>query len=223
MGDDAVFSIPNISKKLFERLQRKSFRRAYLAEHIRRGIAYQIRALRDQREWKQGRFAKLLGKPQSVVSRLEDPSYGKLTVQTLLEVANVFDVALQIRFVSYSSFLQNTRDVSTASMEVPSFDDDSAVSAPALGQIIVPTAKTALANADIAPRRYRVFSSQFTGEYSIDLFDSLRVDPQQVDDTSQLDNLLPEKYENWFGTILNSATPSVHNRNLTIKEVRLHG
>ncbi len=119
-----MFAISSIGKKLLEKLQRKPYRHAYLAEHIRRGIAYQIRALRDQRKWKQGTFAKMLGKPQSVVCRLEDPDYGKVTIQTLLEVANVFDVALEVRFVSYSSFICNTRDVSIGSMRVPEFKDD---------------------------------------------------------------------------------------------------
>jgi hypothetical protein len=95
-----------------------------MAEHVRRGVAYQIRALRDQRGWNQGVFSKELHKPQSVVCRLEDPSYGKATMQTLLEVANVCDVALQVRFVPYSLFLQNTRDVSSESMKVPSFEDE---------------------------------------------------------------------------------------------------
>ena len=119
-----MFAISSISKKLLEKLQRKPYRHAYLGQHTRRGIAYQIRALRDQRKWKQGTFAKMLGKPQSVVCRLEDPDYGKVTVQTLLEVANVFDVALEVRFVRYSSFICNTRDVSVVSMQVPEFKDD---------------------------------------------------------------------------------------------------
>ena len=80
--------------------------------------------MRDQRGWNQGKLSAEMGKPQSVVSRLEDPSYGKVTVQTLLEVAATFDVALQIRFVPFSTFIQQTRDVSTQSMKVVSFDDD---------------------------------------------------------------------------------------------------
>jgi transcriptional regulator with XRE-family HTH domain len=120
----AVFALSNVRKRLWEKLQRRAYRQAYLAEHVRRGIAYQIRALRDQRGWKQGEFSKRLDKPQSVVCRLEDPNYGKVTVQTLLEVANVFDVALEVRFVPYSSFVLNTRDVSSSAMHVPSFDDE---------------------------------------------------------------------------------------------------
>jgi transcriptional regulator with XRE-family HTH domain len=119
-----MFTISSLSKKLMEKLGRKAYRAAYVGEHVRRGIAAQIRAMRDQRGWNQGKLSKELGKPQSVVSRLEDPSYGKVTVQTLLEVAATFDVALQIRFVPFSSFLQQTRDVSTRSMQVVSFGDD---------------------------------------------------------------------------------------------------
>ena len=119
-----MFTISSISKKLMEKLGRKAYRAAYVGEHVRRGIAAQIRAMRDQRGWNQGKLSKELGKPQSVVSRLEDPSYGKVTVQTLLEVAATFDVALQIRFVPFSSFLQQTRDVSTRSMQVVSFGND---------------------------------------------------------------------------------------------------
>jgi transcriptional regulator with XRE-family HTH domain len=119
-----VLARSNIWAKLQERLQRRAYRHAYLGEHVRSGIAYQIRALRDQRQWKQGEFSKRLNKPQSVVCRLEDPSYGKVTVQTLLEIANVFDVALEVRFVPYSSFVLNTRDVSSSAMHVASFDDE---------------------------------------------------------------------------------------------------
>lgn len=119
-----MFAIFNVGQKLLEKLQRKAYRTSYVAEHVRRGIAYQIRALRNQRGWNQGQFAKQLGKPQSVVSRLEDPSYGKVTVQTLLEVASVYDVALQIRFVPYSTFLQQSRNVSTEAMQALSFVEE---------------------------------------------------------------------------------------------------
>ena len=125
-----MFAISSIGRKLLEKLQKRAYRHAYLAEHVRRGIAYQIRALRNQRGWNQGAFSKNLGKPQSVVCRLEDPSYGKVTIQTLLEVANVYDVALQVRFVPYSAFLQQTRDISTESKKVLSFDDDLASKEP---------------------------------------------------------------------------------------------
>ena len=69
--------------------------------------------------------------------RLEDPDYGKVTIQTLLEIANVFDVALEVRFVSYSAFITNTRDVSISSMRVPEFKDDLRLSEPKINPIEV--------------------------------------------------------------------------------------
>ncbi|HET9803890.1 MAG TPA: helix-turn-helix transcriptional regulator [Candidatus Acidoferrum sp.] len=123
-----MFAISSLGKKLLEKLQRKAYRSSYVAEHVKRGIAYQIRALRDQREWKQGEFSKRLGKPQSVVCRLEDPGYGKVSVQTLLEVAAAFDVALQVRFVPFSTFIAQTRDLTSESMKAASFDAETALS-----------------------------------------------------------------------------------------------
>jgi transcriptional regulator with XRE-family HTH domain len=85
-------------------------------------MAHQIRALREARGWSQGELSRRLGKPQSVVSRMEDPTYGKLTVQTLMEVADAFDVALWVRFVSFPTFVGLTRDLTQRSFVVDSFD-----------------------------------------------------------------------------------------------------
>jgi ribosome-binding protein aMBF1 (putative translation factor) len=105
-----------------QKLENKDYRAAYVASHTRRWIAHQIRALREmpERNWKQGDLAKAMDRPQSVVSRLEDPSYGKMTINTLLEVAKAFDVALLVRFVDYNKFLTETRDVSESAMKVDS-------------------------------------------------------------------------------------------------------
>ncbi|MGH6841962.1 MAG: helix-turn-helix domain-containing protein [Methylocella sp.] len=113
----------NLSNRLFEKLKSKSYREAYVAEHVRTGIAYQIRALRTQRGWSQKRLAEEMGKPQSVVSRLEDPDYGKVSVQTVLDGAAAFDVALLVQYVSFPEFLRRTRDVSPEGLRVDSFDD----------------------------------------------------------------------------------------------------
>lgn len=113
----------NLSKRLFEKLKSKSYRDAYVAEHVRTGIAYQIRALRRQRGWSQKRLAEEMGKPQSVVSRLEDPDYGKVSVQTVLDGAAAFDVALLIQYVSFPEFLRRTEHVSPEALQVDSFDE----------------------------------------------------------------------------------------------------
>ncbi|MEQ8377408.1 helix-turn-helix domain-containing protein [Parvibaculum sp.] len=114
----------NLSEKLFARLRRKTFRDAYVAENVRNWIAFQIRALRMQRNMQQGELAKLMGRPQSVVSRFENPDYGKLTLSSLFEIAAAMDVALLVKFVSFPEFLRQTRDVTPRAMHVESFRED---------------------------------------------------------------------------------------------------
>jgi transcriptional regulator with XRE-family HTH domain len=110
------------SDALVGKLSNKAYRIAYVREHVKTWITYQIRALREQRGWLQGKLAREMDKPQSVVSRIEDPDYGKLTLQTLFEVAAAFDVALIVKFVDYRSFLGQTRNVGRDEMQVASFN-----------------------------------------------------------------------------------------------------
>lgn len=114
--------------KKFQKLKGKSkaYRDAYVRERIRIGIPYQIRALREQEErsWTQAELGRRAGKPQNVISRLEDPEYGKLSIQSLLEMASAFDVALMVKFVPFSRFLREYEDVSPASLEAQSFENE---------------------------------------------------------------------------------------------------
>jgi hypothetical protein len=72
-------------------------------------LADQIRALRGDRS--QTDFGRLIDKPQSVVSRLEDDSYGRLTLNTLLDVADKLDIALVVQFTNFSTFLEFAGDL----------------------------------------------------------------------------------------------------------------
>lgn len=58
---------------------------------------------------------------QSSVARLEDPSYGRMTLSTLSKVAAFFDVAFIAKMLPYTKFLAETEDVSPAAMIVESF------------------------------------------------------------------------------------------------------
>jgi len=63
----------------------------------------------------QADFGQKIGKAQNVVSRLEDPTYGKATLSTLLEIAAKLDRALIVRFVDFKTFLKFTEDQSDSS------------------------------------------------------------------------------------------------------------
>jgi hypothetical protein len=135
-----MFGKFDLRKKLWRKLGNKAYRDAYVSEQVRRWIAHQIRALREHpdRKWKQGELSDRMGKPQSVVSRLEDPTYGKMTVQTLLEVAVAFDVALIIKFVSFPRFARETADLTQSAMHVDSFNKTDQTALHSMDQISFP-------------------------------------------------------------------------------------
>ena len=93
------------SRNRWQAFERKEYRDGYVASRVRTSIALQIRALREQRSLSQREFADRLGKPQSVISRLENTEYGRVSVQTLLDIAAALDIALVVKFCALREFL----------------------------------------------------------------------------------------------------------------------
>lgn len=114
-------------EKTFLRLKSSPVARdAYVHAEVVTALAHQIRSVRVQRGWSQLELAKKLGTTQTAVSRLEDPSYGKFTLKTLLDLSKVFDTGLQVKFVSFMSLLTETYFVKAKSRQIPSFEEESA-------------------------------------------------------------------------------------------------
>ena len=112
-------------RSLINRLKSKEFRDAFVKAHLTQGLAYQIRDLRIQRGWTQKELAEKLGlKGQSAVARMEDPSYGKLSLATLIKLSGIFDVALSVRFQSYGKFLMDREDLSQKALQAESFENE---------------------------------------------------------------------------------------------------
>lgn len=109
---------------LLSKLRDKKYRDAYVAAHISTGIPHQIKAMRQERRWTQRKLGQIANKPQNVISRLEDPSYGGLTLATLLELASAFDVALFVKFVPFGRFVSEFGDKSPAALYAMSFTDE---------------------------------------------------------------------------------------------------
>lgn len=86
----------------------RDFRASYTAHHLRAFLADQIRGLRGDASQKE--FGVRIGKPQSVVSRLENEDYGKVSLQTLIDIAARLDIGLVVRFVDFPAFLRTTAD-----------------------------------------------------------------------------------------------------------------
>ncbi|MBH0180506.1 MAG: hypothetical protein HP490_02190 [Nitrospira sp.] len=107
---------------LAKKLRNKKYRDSYLSSHVRTFLANQMASL--QGEMSQQEFGALLGKPQPIVSRLQNPEYGKYSLQTLLEIASKLDIALIARFVDYPTFLKFTNDFSDEALRPDKFNPD---------------------------------------------------------------------------------------------------
>lgn len=99
-------------------------RNAYVQAEVVTALAHQIRAIRIQRDWSQFDLAKKMGTTQAAVSRLEDPSYGRMSIKTLLDLSRVFDTGLRVQFVSLVTMLHETFKPKAELREVPSFEEE---------------------------------------------------------------------------------------------------
>ena len=126
---------------LFDRLTRlkrnakfadREYRHATAEAEIRRGIRAQVRTLRDSRRWSQTelaeRIAKLTGTSaltvQPNISRLESKRDGYPRIQTLLQIAEAFDVALVVRFVPFSELSEWTGTYSREAAAPEDYDSE---------------------------------------------------------------------------------------------------
>lgn len=108
--------------ELVRKLKKKRFRDSYVDANVRMFLAQQMRSLRGDMSQKE--FGDLLGIPQSVVSRYEDPAYGKFNLQTLLEIAAKLDRAVVARIVDFQTFLRFTEDMSEHAMCPAGYDEN---------------------------------------------------------------------------------------------------
>jgi transcriptional regulator with XRE-family HTH domain len=114
------------NERLAEQFKKEKFRKSYFARQLKVFLAAQIRALRGEKT--QAEFGELIGKPQSVVARLEKESYGKVNLQTLIDIASRLDIALIIRFVNFPTFLEWTKDYSPSALAPQSYANAAAES-----------------------------------------------------------------------------------------------
>ena len=109
---------------LLEKLKSDDYLSGFVSASARHRIAQQIRTIRSSRAWSQKRLGEAASKPQNVISRLEDPSYGKVTLQTLIDLAVAFRVGLSVKFVTFGDLAHDIEDLSANALSVPSFDDE---------------------------------------------------------------------------------------------------
>jgi transcriptional regulator with XRE-family HTH domain len=65
-----------------------------------------------------------IGMAQTWVSMLENPDYGKMTVATLLRLAEAFDTDLEIKFRPFSRILDTLPEQGPEYFSIPSFAEE---------------------------------------------------------------------------------------------------
>ncbi|OMG54703.1 hypothetical protein BJN45_05695 [Azonexus hydrophilus] len=119
-----VVCLSKLMESTFHDIHDASVREAYVEAELVNGLAHQIRIIRQQRGWSQKDFAKKLGTTQTTVSRLEDPSYGRYSIRSLLSVSKVFDVALFVRYLPFSKFVPSVWDTSPENFEAAPYAEE---------------------------------------------------------------------------------------------------
>jgi putative transcriptional regulator len=114
-GYDPVADLNKLKK-----FEDDSYRLSYLDTHVRGSIAYQIQDLRDKLGLNQTEFGKLVGMPQSVISRLEDMDHSG-SITTLLRIANCLKIGLQVRYCDFETILDE--DVARAGSAIENINE----------------------------------------------------------------------------------------------------
>lgn len=104
----------------------KEYRHVYANEFLNSSIATQIKVLREQQEWSQGKLAEKTNMKQSRISVLENVHYSSWSIATLKRLAEAFDVTLRVSFESFGSRLVDIDRFGRESLERFSFDEDPA-------------------------------------------------------------------------------------------------
>lgn len=109
---------------LRKKLGNKAYRDAFVASRISQTLAFQLRVLRQRDGLSQADLAKDLETSQNAISRMESPTYGKVSISTLRKIASHYDVGLIVRFAPFSEIADWTVNLGRTSVEISKFEND---------------------------------------------------------------------------------------------------
>lgn len=115
----------NSISKLWEKLQNKKYREGYAEGQIEIEFPFQIRALRQARKWTHKQLAEHSGISKQRIVELEDTHYDPITWEELYKLSAAFDVALMLKFTSFSELVRHESEFHPETFDVTNFSNDS--------------------------------------------------------------------------------------------------
>lgn len=119
------YPAPDISQHSYWLVEEE--RHAYMEATVEQDIAFQIESNRRARGMSQADLAKAIGTRQSAIARLEDSTYGRHSLATLMKVAHAFDCALRVSLISYSRLAEEVADTSDDALYAAPFESERAL------------------------------------------------------------------------------------------------
>src|SRR5688572_10848044 len=121
----AAFVTTLTKKKILDSLRDKETRELFAEEHISTGLPFQIHGLREKLGLTQAELARRAGMAQERISVLEDPNYEFVPkINTLIKLANVFDVPLIVKFGSWSELFNWETNLSPELLAPKTFEEE---------------------------------------------------------------------------------------------------
>lgn len=99
-----------------KRLERREYRHKFVNGFQDNKLSAHITAMREERDLRQEQLGEVVGMRQSQISRFEAGDYSSWTVRSLRRLAEAFDVALQIDFVSFDHALSLIKNASRSNL-----------------------------------------------------------------------------------------------------------
>lgn len=120
-----VASVTTLTKnKILEEIKDKESRDIFVAEHVSTGLPFQIHALREKLGITQAELARRAKMAQERISVLENPNSEFIPkINTLLKLANVFDVPVIVKFGTWEELFEWETNLSPELLAPENFDE----------------------------------------------------------------------------------------------------
>mgnify|MGYP001587214973 CR=1 FL=1 len=111
-------------QELFDSLHDKEYRDLYGSEIVGSILAAQIRAIREGQEMTQAELGMRAQMAQESISKLESPDYGRYSLSTLKRLAAALDVALLVRFGTFSEMAEWVVNLKPEKLAPASYEEE---------------------------------------------------------------------------------------------------